>query len=201
MLLIKKKKLLSKEVDGIYLPHAHSFVNLILSFRCTTGITLYYYMRISSFPLWDLQIGKQFLVGLMQEWKSKVKSTQSYVDEFSKKYRDYRLQGKLDYKINWKETDLKSVLFWPLDNMGRARLRSHEILTLCYLVLFLNTFVWAGNVAQWWTTYLLHMCKTLTVTLSTAKEEKQERERRRQPKKNTTKCPSSKELKRWNLQA
>lgn len=62
-------------------------------------------------------------------------------------------------------------------------------------------FVWAGNVAQWWTTYLLHMCKTLTVTLSTAKEEKQERERRRQPKKNTTKCPSSKELKRWNLQA
>lgn len=96
-------------------------------------------MRISSFPLWDLQIGKQFLVGLMQEWKSKVKSTQSYVDEFSKKYRDYRLQGKLDYKINWKETDLKSVLFWPLDNMGRARLRSHEILTLCYLVLFLNT--------------------------------------------------------------
>lgn len=37
---------------------------------------------------------KAFLIGTMQEWKSKVKTAQT-VFGLSNKYRDYRLQGKL----------------------------------------------------------------------------------------------------------
>lgn len=41
MLLILQKKLLGKQVDGIYLLHEYSFVNLILCFKCITSIALY----------------------------------------------------------------------------------------------------------------------------------------------------------------
>lgn len=38
---------------------------------------------------------KAVLMGTMQEWKSKVKTAQSYVYGLSDKCRDYRLQDKL----------------------------------------------------------------------------------------------------------